>query len=73
MATMKVYDGDSPANLIGVAPTATKGQDLMANLQNPLGGPLVYPDVTRHLAMTLISVVLSRPVISSPSVLILMA
>lgn len=42
----EVYDGDSPANLIGIAPAATKGQDLMANLQNPLGGPLVYSDVT---------------------------
>lgn len=42
----EVYDGDSPANLIGVAPASSKGQDLMANLQNPLGGPLVYADVT---------------------------
>lgn len=42
----EVYDGNSPANLIGVAPAATKGQDLMANLQNPLGGPLVYSSVT---------------------------
>jgi flagellar hook-associated protein FlgK len=41
----EVYDGNSPANLIGVAPASTKGQDLMANLQNPLGGPLVYSDV----------------------------
>ena len=38
-----VYDGTG--TLIGTAPASTKGQNLLANLQNPLGGPLVYGDV----------------------------
>ena len=38
-----VYDGTG--TLIGTAPASTKGQNLFANLQNPLGGALVYTNV----------------------------
>ncbi|MGL4205813.1 MAG: flagellar hook-associated protein FlgK [Aeromonadaceae bacterium] len=41
----EVYDGSSPAVLLGVAPAASKGQDLFANMELPLGGPKSYPDV----------------------------
>ena len=38
-----VYDGTG--TLIGTAPASTNGQNILANLQNPLGGALVYGDV----------------------------
>ncbi|MFQ2298282.1 FlgK family flagellar hook-associated protein [Aeromonas dhakensis] len=37
----QVYAADG-TTLIGVAPAASKGQNLMAALENPLGGPKVY-------------------------------
>lgn len=38
----EVYDKNN--NLIGVAPASSKGQNLMAALESPLGGPKVYAD-----------------------------
>ena len=39
----EVYAADG-TTLIGVAPAASKGQNLMAALESPLGGPKVYAD-----------------------------
>ncbi|MGE6107347.1 flagellar hook-associated protein FlgK [Aeromonas sobria] len=39
----EVYGSDG-TTLIGVAPASSKGQNLMAALENPLGGPKVYGD-----------------------------
>lgn len=41
----EVYDGGAPATLLGVAPAASKGQNLFANMELPLGGPKSYTDV----------------------------
>ncbi|MGL4355858.1 MAG: FlgK family flagellar hook-associated protein [Aeromonas popoffii] len=41
----KVYDGNN--NLLGVAPASSKGQNLMAAIENPLPGPKVYADPTQ--------------------------
>ncbi|MGY3886338.1 FlgK family flagellar hook-associated protein [Aeromonas aquatica] len=41
----EVYDKNN--NLIGVAPASSKGQNLMAALESPLGGPKVYADPTQ--------------------------
>ena len=38
----EVYDKNN--NLLGVAPASSKGQNLMAALESPLGGPKVYAD-----------------------------
>ncbi|HDX8594595.1 TPA: flagellar biosynthesis protein FlgK [Aeromonas dhakensis] len=42
----QVYAADG-TTLIGVAPAASKGQNLMAALENPLGGPKVYATPTQ--------------------------
>ncbi|WOX51105.1 flagellar basal body rod C-terminal domain-containing protein [Aeromonas sp. CD] len=42
----EVYAADG-TTLIGVAPAASKGQNLMAALENPLGGPKVYATPTQ--------------------------
>ncbi|ATU98432.1 FlgK family flagellar hook-associated protein [Aeromonas salmonicida] len=42
----EVYAADG-TTLIGVAPAASKGQDLMAAIESPLGGPKVYADPTQ--------------------------
>ncbi|MBO2901101.1 flagellar biosynthesis protein FlgK [Aeromonas dhakensis] len=42
----QVYAADG-STLIGVAPAASKGQNLMAALENPLGGPKVYATPTQ--------------------------
>ena len=39
----EVYEKDG-TTLIGVAPASSKGQNLMAALESPLGGPKVYAD-----------------------------
>lgn len=41
----EVYDKNN--NLLGVAPASSKGQNLMAALESPLGGPKVYADPTQ--------------------------
>ena len=41
----EVSDGGSPAVLLGVAPAASKGQNLFANMELPLGGPKSYANV----------------------------
>lgn len=41
----KVYDGNN--NLLGVAPASSKGQNLMAAIESPLGGPKVYANPTQ--------------------------
>ncbi|WP_368160670.1 flagellar basal body rod C-terminal domain-containing protein [Aeromonas sp. R5-3] len=42
----QVYAADG-TTLIGVAPASSKGQNLMAALENPLGGPKVYATPTQ--------------------------
>ena len=42
----EVYAADG-TTLIGVAPASSKGQDLMAAIENPLPGPKVYADPTQ--------------------------
>ena len=42
----EVYAADG-TTLIGVAPASSKGQNLMASLESPLGGPKVYGDPTQ--------------------------
>ncbi|OKB09403.1 FlgK family flagellar hook-associated protein [Aeromonas salmonicida] len=42
----EVYAADG-TTLIGVAPASSKGQDLMASIESPLGGPKVYADPTQ--------------------------
>lgn len=42
----EVYAADG-TTLIGVAPASSKGQNLMAALESPLGGPKVYADPTQ--------------------------
>ncbi|WP_323912197.1 flagellar hook-associated protein FlgK [Aeromonas caviae] len=41
----EVYDKNN--NLLGVAPASSKGKNLMAALESPLGGPKVYADPTQ--------------------------
>ena len=41
----EVYDGGSPAVLLGVAPVASKGQNLFANMELPSGGAKSYANV----------------------------